>query len=171
MSFAPPVSTFFFSIIVGLILGAIWDCLRLIRKKIGDLKKIVFVLDITFFILVSVFTICFFFFFTDGGIRSFALVGELLGFILFYSVFEKPIFPLLYFIISAIAKIAVLLYKIFEFSFLKPINSVEKVLMVSSKKILKANRSRKIAKFSFFRNLNKFILRKNVKNVNTGKKK
>lgn len=175
MSFAPPVTTFLISVVLGLVFGAIWDCLRIIRKKIGDFKKLVFVLDIIFFVLVSALTICFFFFFTYGGIRAFALVGELLGFILFYSIFEKPIFPLIYFIMSTIIKLIYFIYKIFRFVFMKVIIFTEKILMFFSTKFLKAKKPKKPAKFNFFKfkfkNVGKLNLRKNGKNVRKSKKK
>lgn len=134
MSFSPSVLTFFISVALGLILGAIWDCFRIFRKKIGDLKSLVFILDVLYFIIVSILTISFFFFFTYGGFRAFTIVGELLGFILFYSMFEKSTFPLIYLITSIIFKLIYLIYKFFKFSFMKITDlSEQKIVEVSGK--------------------------------------
>lgn len=174
MAFAPSAVTFFISVMVGVALGAIWDCFRVVRKKIGDLKKLVFILDLTYFILVSICTMCFFFFFTYGGFRAFALIGELLGFILFYSTFEKPVFPLIYFFVSIAFKITYFFYKIIKFSFLKFINFSEKVIIYNLKNLQKKlnlrkknNRSRSF-KNRLFKSLN---LRKKQKNGRKNKKK
>ena len=166
MSFAPSTITFLISVLLGVVFGAVWDCLRIIRKKVGDLKKLVFVFDLTFFILVSICTICFFFLFTYGGFRAFALIGEFLGFVLFYSIFEKPVFPLIYFIISIMFKVTYFIYKIFKFSFLKSVNFSEKLLITNLNNFNKNLRFRQKKTKRSFRSKNKFF-----KNLKLGKSK
>ncbi len=137
MAFAPPVTVFFISIAFGSIFGIIWDCFRIIRNKINNFKKIVFCLDIAYFVIISLLTILFFFKFTSGGVRLFVIIGEILGFIIYYISIEKIIFKILNLVLGSILNIFLAIFKFIRNIFLKLILISEKnCIKLYNKKLL-----------------------------------
>ena len=115
MSFSPPTIIFFLSILLGSVLGLIWDLNRVLKNNVHkNKKKFAFFLDILFCITAAVSTICFFYFYTYSGFRFFILIGLLIGFVLFYCTIEKAVYFILNLIFEFIFKILRFLKKIIE---------------------------------------------------------
>lgn len=116
MSFSPPVKIFFISIFWGFLLGILWDLNRVIKKslKIKNKKNINFFLDVVFSVLAAVLTLTFFFVFTYSGFRVFVLIGELIGFILYFCTITKFIFFILNFLIKYILKVFIKIFNFFS---------------------------------------------------------
>lgn len=134
MSFAPSVSTFFMSVLFGAFFEVIWIAFNIIRVELSNsLKNLNFILDVIYFVIVSVFTICFFFFFTSGGFRVFVIIGEILGFILLKTSIEKQLKFILSFFIKIVISLSKFIFKFIKNIFLKITNISEKTLIKTSK--------------------------------------
>ena len=96
MAFSPPVVVFFISNIFGVFLAIVWDCFRLIRKRVNKkARKLLIALDVMFFLFAIVATLIFFFIYTFSGFRIFVIVGEILGAILYYATIGPSVFKFL----------------------------------------------------------------------------
>lgn len=104
MAFSPPVQLFLLSILWGGALGVLWDIFRILRLGFGKNKIIVIIEDIVYAILFAVFTLLFFYFFTSGYFRFFVIIGELLGFLLYYMTIGKIVYIVFKFLIKWIKK-------------------------------------------------------------------
>ena len=134
MSFAPSVSIFFLSVLFGAIFEVLWVAFKIIRTELNNsLKNLTFILDVIYFVLISIFTICFFFFFTSGGFRIFVIIGEILGFILLKTSIEKQLNFILSFFIKIVISLSKFIFKFIRKIFLKITNISEKNLVKTSK--------------------------------------
>lgn len=116
MGFSPPTIIFFFSILLGALVGLIWDINRILKNNVkSNRKKFMFFLDILFCVVTSILTISFFFIYTYSGFRLFVLIGMLIGFILFYCTIEQPIYFVLNIVFKFIFKILRFFKKSLEF--------------------------------------------------------
>lgn len=150
MSFAPSTWVFFIAILFGAVFGVLWDCCRIVRREFGG-SRIVFISDICYFILVSLFTVVFFFIFTAGGFRFFVIIGELLGFILYYCSIERPFFLLLDFVLSKLLKLIHSIYSFLKKCFKKTTNVSERNIITFSKKSKKMLRLSKKSMYNIAR--------------------
>ena len=147
MSFAPSVTTFFLSIFYGAILGVFWIIFKILRKNLSNLfENLSFILDVSYCIIVSIVTLCFFFFFTYGGFRIFVIIGELLGFILFKISIERPTYIVFDFLIKIIILTAKSIFKIIRKIFFIITNFSEKNILKFSNYINKIATNKKIKK-------------------------
>lgn len=73
---------FLYSIVFGLILGALYDFSKLLRYKSKRLSVTVSV-DVLFFLLCAFMSVMFSLPFNDGTVRLFNIFGEIIGFVVF----------------------------------------------------------------------------------------
>ena len=92
MSFSPPVLVFFMSLGLGAVFGVLWDIFRIFRLRLPASKMFVFLQDIIYFTIICMLTLIFFYFFTFGGFRLFVLIGESLGFLIYYLTISRVVF-------------------------------------------------------------------------------
>ena len=105
MALAPSTLLFFYSILTGAFLGVVYDIFRILRiayppKKIGIIAQ-----DITFALICIIATLIFLQFFTNGALRFFVLVGEFLGFLLYYLTIGVIVIKMAKVIIKIVKKI------------------------------------------------------------------
>ncbi len=84
MTVARETIIFIFSCFLGMWIGVIFDVFRIIRIAFPCGKAVLFVEDCIFVFLASVFTFFFSVNFSNGFIRGFVILGEFLGFIIYY---------------------------------------------------------------------------------------
>ena len=160
MGFAPPVQTFFISILFGMAIGVLWDVNRVLKnifKYKSIFKKIIFILDVVFCVAVCVLTICFFFVFTYSGFRFFVLVGEFIGVILYFCTITKFLYYILKIIIENIIKFFTLIYSLTK----KIVNITIKNLKFIISVFRKKNKNKKNKKkITCFYSVNKYIMKK-----------
>ena len=104
MSFSPSVLIFFMSLGLGAIFGALWDIFRILRLGIPLGRMFIFLQDIIYFAIICILTLIFFYFFTFGGFRLFVLLGEFLGFLIYYLTIGHVVFAVFKIIIRFIHK-------------------------------------------------------------------
>lgn len=87
-------ATFLYAVLFGCLICLLYDVFRLVRvtKKYTVLS--VFVQDILFWALVTFLTFLFLLSRTNGALRGFVIVGQILGFIIFRCTFSDWLFPL-----------------------------------------------------------------------------
>ena len=81
ISLAAQTAYFLWSLVLGLVLGVLYDALRAARMITGAGKKCVMVSDILFFTVCGVLTSLFALPFNKGSVRGFILFGEAAGFL------------------------------------------------------------------------------------------
>lgn len=117
------LQAFLISCVVGLLFGLIYDVFRVFRIVIPHNSILVAIEDIILLTAYGIFTICFAFSIMRGQIRFFFLVGNFIGFILWYltigSVIIKTalrlkgyILKVIDLILTPIKKISTLLVKV-----------------------------------------------------------
>lgn len=87
MHIVDEVMSFLCSCVVGMVLGAFFDCFRILRLAVKSPKILVFIEDVLFFIVAAIATLYIVLEQSNGTVRVFLLFGELLGLIIyFYSI-------------------------------------------------------------------------------------
>ena len=149
MSFSPSIKTFLISIFFGIIFGLIWNIILIIKKNLHEKpnKTLIIIFDIIFWIIVSVLTIGFFFNYTFSGFRLFILIGELIGFSIYFCTIEKFLSSIINVVVKFILSIY---YKIIKKFSIKIINFLiyilEKILFLVLSKINFSNSKIKVTK-------------------------
>lgn len=68
----------------GFLIGIFYDVLRLFRLLCSDSKKVFFVFDLVYTVAAAVATFLFLLTVTGGSVRAYVLLGELLGFLIYF---------------------------------------------------------------------------------------
>ncbi len=99
---ADQITSFLLSILLGIILSVVFYTLESFRvaKRLG--KVGVFVSDIFFFTVAGFVTFCFLIVRSNGEIRGYILLGELVGFWMFRLILSRFYIKILSFVISII---------------------------------------------------------------------
>lgn len=84
-------NTFVIFVILGFVSAFLYDIFKIIRYIKKQKFITVLILDISYFVILSVVFFCFFLLRTNGEIRAFAMVGAGLGFLLFKLTLSKVI--------------------------------------------------------------------------------
>ncbi|MBR4110090.1 MAG: spore cortex biosynthesis protein YabQ [Clostridia bacterium] len=88
---AEQVYIFFTSVVIGAIMGVIFDFFRALRRK-GNTKNIlVYIQDIIFWLIIAIIIIVSSFIINNGELRGYMLLGYILGAIIYMLVFSKYI--------------------------------------------------------------------------------
>ena len=83
------ISTFFYSLCLGVMFCILYDFFRALRMAIKFSDIVIFFQDIVYFFVISVITFVFLLSLTNGEIRGFVIFGILIGFLVFYFTFSK----------------------------------------------------------------------------------
>lgn len=70
--------------LLGALLGAVYDVFRILRIAFSPRKVVVFVQDLLFFAICAVLSFLFLLTASDGTVRMFLLIGELIGAVLYH---------------------------------------------------------------------------------------
>ena len=102
------VTVFLWTIMIGAILGFVFDFFRILRRK-GNTKDImVYLQDVVFWLIVTIVSIVSTFLINDGELRGYMLFGYILGavfYILLFSNFIRKTFSFLFDSIEKIFKV------------------------------------------------------------------
>ena len=79
---AGQIIAFVYSILGGIVFCLIFDITRFIIKRFSPSNTAVFIMDIVYFIVLGFSEFCFFLATTNGEIRGFVFIGNILGFAL-----------------------------------------------------------------------------------------
>jgi len=116
-------TTFLFSILLGIFSALFYDLLKLIRHIKKQKTITIFIIDIFYFLVLTVVFFCFFILRTNGEIRGFVLIGAFIGF----SLFKLTISKLFYFILVPARKICEFFENILKIV-LKPLAHLRKIV-------------------------------------------
>lgn len=102
------VTVFLWTIMIGAILGFVFDFFRILRRK-GNTKDImVYLQDVVFWLIVTIVIIVSTFLINDGELRGYMLFGYILGavfYILLFSNFIRKTFSFLFDSIEKVFKV------------------------------------------------------------------
>lgn len=84
----------------GLIIGAIFDFFRALRKTFNFNNVFIYIQDILFWIISGISIICFMYIYTDGSIRLFIFIGLSIGVIFYFLSISKFVFKIYYFLLK-----------------------------------------------------------------------
>jgi len=93
------VYIFLCSVLVGSIMGVIFDFFRALRRKGNTRNLIVYIQDIVFWFIVAIIIITSSFILNNGDLRGYMLIGYIIGallYMLIFSNFIKGIFILIF---------------------------------------------------------------------------
>ncbi len=107
------ILSFLYSILVGGTFCFIYDFFKAYRLKRKSSAVSVFFQDIIYSAIVSVIAFCFFLIFVNGEIRSYILLGFVLGFFIFKITVSKIILPIIKFMFGALIRIFSFLNSVF----------------------------------------------------------
>lgn len=89
---ADQVQIFWYSFILGLFLGVIYDVFRIFRLAFNSKKWGIFFQDILYFVIISLITFFFGIIFNNGEIRYYILTGQFIGWIAYYISIGKIVY-------------------------------------------------------------------------------
>ncbi len=104
---------FLLSIALGALLGACYDVFRILRIAVPHRAGVVLAEDILFSVICAAATFLFLVSVDSGRIRVFALIGELVGFALYYCTVGALVIGISKWIIHAVRWLFALLWRIF----------------------------------------------------------
>ena len=125
--------------LTGVVLGVLFDFFRVLRKtfKTGDF--VTYIEDILYWILAGIIILYNIWFFNDGEIRVFMILGILMGAII-YCLTLSPIFIKIdYFFMKKIKSVFTLLYNILKIPIEFMINLLKKIKNIVNFKNKKGN--------------------------------
>lgn len=110
---------FLLACLLGAGLGVLYDVFRIVRMAFWRGRLLIAVQDILYWVLAAVCTFLFMLMRSDGQIRFHILLGETLGFVVYYFTVGMIVFHASKFIINLIKKVLRFLYRIFIRPFVK----------------------------------------------------
>lgn len=125
------VYVFFVFILVGFLIGLLFDMFRISRRTFKTSDIVTYIEDILFWILSGLLIIFSLFKFNNGEIRVYIIIGLIVGISIYILVFSKLIINTLVKVIIFIKKIMSKLIKICLF----PIDLIKKILKILTKPI------------------------------------
>lgn len=110
---------FLYSCLLGVGLGVCYDVFRILRVAFPLGTVVTFVEDIIYFAIAAVATFTFLLYFTQGQLRVYVLLGELLGFIVYYFTIGFVVIKISKTIVSGIRFVLRGVYQIFLSPFVR----------------------------------------------------
>lgn len=157
---------FLLSCLLGVGLGALYDVFRILRLAFWHGKIIISIQDIVFFVLAAISSFLFMLFRCEGQLRFYVLLGELLGFVVYYFTVGFLVIRMSKCIINWVKKILFFLYKIFIRPFVKLFVFIFRKIKMFFMYII--SKFKKLSRISKFRLQKKDVL---LYNLNSSKKK
>lgn len=133
LSLSTQMRSFLFSLGFGLIIGMLYDILRVIRLCLFFSKTAVFITDFLFSVLSAIMTFLFCLCVSNGEVRLYLVMGEIIGFSVFYFSFGAVAVR---FSEKTVKKIGSILKRIFSFIF-SPFIKLFAVVSIKCTKIRK----------------------------------
>jgi len=128
--------TFLYAVALGILLCAVYDVFRIIRIAFGARHIAVFVEDLIFSLIALILTFVFVITFNNGEVRFFVLIGELLGFTIYYFTVGRAVMKLSKAIINLIKK----LFRFVFTPFAKLFKAVKNKIKAKKEKTVKKRR-------------------------------
>lgn len=100
--------------ITGVILGVLFDFFRVLRKTYKTSDLITYIEDIIYWILTGIIILFNIWYFNNGEIRVFIIIGIVMGALIYALTLSNLFIKINYFIMTKIKAIISFLYKIFE---------------------------------------------------------
>lgn len=119
---------FLYSVLFGFFLGFVFDLFRITRIAFKTCNAVIFIEDVVFFVIATISSFVFILTSNDGVLRSFLIVGELFGAIIYFFSLSIVIIKAATAIINFIKSIIRFLYKIFIKPIIKLVLFIGKVL-------------------------------------------
>lgn len=168
LSLADQTKGFLLSLGFGFLMGIFYDLVRIVRISISKSKKVILVFDLLYFVLLGFCSYLFFLVVNEGDIRAFLLLGEGIGFAVYYFSLGVVVFTASEKILSTTKKVISKIFKIIFFPFIWVFKKLKTLMEKFAKKWNK--NSKKIKnKSKFHLKLHKHLLYnqgvKMVKNV------
>lgn len=168
LSIAEQTKGFLLSLGFGFLMGILYDLFRIIRICISKSKTIVLVFDLLYFVCLAFCSYIFFLVVNEGDIRAFLIVGEGIGFAIYYFSLGVVVFTASEKIVNTTKKVILKLFKIILSPFCWIFKKLKTFLEKISKKWHKKGKKIK-NKSKFHLKLHKHLLYnqsvKMVKNV------
>lgn len=121
--------------LTGVIIGILFDFFRILRKSFKTSDIITYLEDIIFWILTGFIVLYNIWYFNNGEIRLFMILGIIMGAIIYMLTLSNIIIKIFYEIINILKKIILKIIKILELPF-KPIVLICKKIYVIIRKII-----------------------------------
>ena len=168
LSLADQTKGFLLSLGFGFLMGIFYDLVRIVRISISKSKKVILVFDLLYFVFLGFCSYLFFLVVNEGDIRAFLLLGEGIGFSIYYFSLGVVVFTASEKILSITKKVISKILKIILLPFVWVFKKLKTLLEKFAKKWNK--KSKKIKnKSKFHLKLHKHLLYnqgvKMVKNV------
>lgn len=168
LSLAEQTKGFLLSLGFGFLMGIFYDLFRIIRISISKSKEIVLVFDLLYCVFLGFCSYLFFLVVNEGDIRAFLLLGEGIGFAIYYFSLGVVVFTASEKIVNATKKIILKIFQVVFFPFRWTFKKLKNLLEKISKKWRKKGKKIK-NKSKFHLKLHKHLLYnqsvKMVKNV------
>ena len=168
LSLAEQSKGFLLSLGFGFLMGIFYDLFRIIRISISKSKKIVLVFDLLYCVFLGFCSYLFFLVVNEGDIRAFLLLGEGIGFAIYYFSLGVVVFTASEKIVNTTKKVLFKVFQVVLFPFRWIFKKLKSLLEKFSKKWRKKGKKIK-NKSKFHLKLHKHLLYnqsvKMVKNV------
>lgn len=129
IAFTTPQTVLFLeSILLGMVLSVIFDVFRIIRIGIPLPSPVIVAEDILYFLICAVVTYFFMLKTTYGQVRGFIIIGEIIGFIIYYFTVGRLVISVSKIIIETVKRIFKLIFKILFYPFVMIFKVVSKKL-------------------------------------------
>ena len=115
--------------LTGVIIGVLFDFFRILRKSFKTTDLITCIEDIIFWILAGILILYNIWYFNNGEIRAFIILGIVLGIIIYILTLSNIIVKIFYIIVNFLKMLIMKLFKILELPF-KPIVLIYKKICV-----------------------------------------
>lgn len=113
---AEQVYIFLSSVLIGALMGIVFDFFRALRRKGNTKNIVVYIQDIIFWLIVAIIIITSSFILNNGDLRGYMIIGYLLGAILYMLILSNYIKGLFIIIMNFFGKIFSVI--------LKPLNTI-----------------------------------------------
>lgn len=163
MILSPEAVIFLWSTLLGTVLGVCYDIFRILRIAVPSGKVLIFIEDLLFFLLAAIVSFFFYQAVNQGIIRGYFLIGELLGFVLYYGTVGKIVYRCAEWIIRWIKKIFGFIFRILLFPlkqifrlFRKPLRYLRNVFRKLWKKLKNILQLKAVMVYNYFNPKNKW---------------
>ncbi len=110
---------FLYACLLGVGLGVCYDVFRILRVALPLGTVVTFIEDILYFAVTAIATFTFLLYFTQGQIRVYVLLGEVLGWVLYYVTVGSLVIKISKAIVGSIRFVLKWLYRIFLSPFVR----------------------------------------------------
>ena len=134
---------FFLSLGFGFLLGILYDIFRMIRMIISGSEKFVFAADMLYFLLCGVLSFFFILVTDDGRLRFYTVIGEALGWMIYYFSFGTVAMKLTVSVVRISKRVFSVVFKPIKFIFRKIMSFIKKIAKFLKKSIRKTDKKSK----------------------------